>query len=506
MATVVNIRPSQSSEIIESAFQSIPGIIGQVRQSQMDTKRLEMQQSAALREEAEFNYLQKKRKKDKDAKQALYSTTAGLNYNWEALANPETYNQAFASSLPDNGSSWEAYQKAQILAGNTPELEAWEMGKKKSDMHYLNKEIGIFNELKEAKRLEGLRKGVNYSDESLDKYMQQQYNADNVYAKARQLYGEMPPQGATALNYTPRAKDLGFSGNLAQMASELWSSPEITDEEGNVISGGKAGAGQNVIKTVGLPLGAYLGYKGLKNPKAVWEATKGLFGMGSKDAVKKAVSSSKAVVPQGMKSMGDETLNYVANTILKKHQQNPEVAAKWYKKLVKSYPGLKDVFPGGGPGKMSTQQIMAKIKELSGSAPKNTSNLPNWKEMTKGPGFLKSLGIYSAPAFLGGAGSILGDDEGELLGKTAGTGLMAKYLGGPGASNIASWASSKSGKVDSFMKFAAKKFPKILGKAGVMAMADSPALPFGDMLALGFTAKEVVGLYKDYQEYLNKNQ
>ena len=56
------------------------------------------------------------------------------------------------------------------------------------------------------------------------------------------------------------------------------------------------------------------------------------------------------------------------------------------------------------------------------------------------------------------------------------------------------------------MKFAAKKFPAILGKAGVMAMADSPMLPIGDLLGLGFTIKEIVSLYGDYQDYLNKKQ
>ena len=54
-------------------------------------------------------------------------------------------------------------------------------------------------------------------------------------------------------------------------------------------------------------------------------------------------------------------------------------------------------------------------------------------------------------------------------------------------------------KTKSFWKFLARKVPTILGKATTMALADSPALPFGDLLALGFTAYEIMGLYNEWK-------
>ena len=54
----------------------------------------------------------------------------------------------------------------------------------------------------------------------------------------------------------------------------------------------------------------------------------------------------------------------------------------------------------------------------------------------------------------------------------------------------------------SFITFLTARLPKIGSRAAVMAMADSPGLPFGDILALGYTIYEIYNTYKLYNNYM----
>ena len=45
-----------------------------------------------------------------------------------------------------------------------------------------------------------------------------------------------------------------------------------------------------------------------------------------------------------------------------------------------------------------------------------------------------------------------------------------------------------------------KKVPKILGSAGAIAMADSPAPGLADLMALGFTAYEIKQLLFEWNK------
>ena len=92
MATVVNIRPSQQSEIIEEAFSTIPGIMGQMRQNQMQEAKLDQMRASELRQQAEYNYTQDLRRKSEDAKKALFTSTSGSEYyKKNLLASEDTW-------------------------------------------------------------------------------------------------------------------------------------------------------------------------------------------------------------------------------------------------------------------------------------------------------------------------------------------------------------------------------------------------------------------------------
>ena len=104
---------------------------------------------------------------------------------------------------------------------------------------------------------------------------------------------------------------------------------------------------------------------------------------------------------------------------------------------------------------------------------------------------------YFAPMAGRAIGEAVGDELGEAVGGTVGTGVL-------GAKALSAKMVNKVGDRTkmSFISYLGRKAGAMGGKAAIMAMADSPYLPFGDILAIGYTAIEVVRTYKQWQEYL----
>ena len=102
-----------------------------------------------------------------------------------------------------------------------------------------------------------------------------------------------------------------------------------------------------------------------------------------------------------------------------------------------------------------------------------------------------AAGKFFAPMALAELGEYIGDEEGRAVGRaTGGAGIIA---------NVA----YKKGK-QSFASFMAKRAAKTGVKMGALAMADSPFLPVGDFLALGFGALEIYHAFKDWQSYIEE--
>ena len=101
------------------------------------------------------------------------------------------------------------------------------------------------------------------------------------------------------------------------------------------------------------------------------------------------------------------------------------------------------------------------------------------------------IGAYAAPQIGRGIGGAAGGELGGDIGQTVGAGV---YGGAVAAPAVKSMLKSRVAP-KSFLKYLAKKAPKIAGRMGAMALADSPALPFGDLLALGYGAYELISLY-----------
>jgi len=102
-----------------------------------------------------------------------------------------------------------------------------------------------------------------------------------------------------------------------------------------------------------------------------------------------------------------------------------------------------------------------------------------------------AAGKYFAPMALGELGEYIGGEEGGAIGR------------GVGGSGIVANVVYKKGK-QSFASFMARRAAATGVKMGALAMADSPFLPIGDFLALGFGALEVYHAYKDWQAYIEE--
>ena len=93
----------------------------------------------------------------------------------------------------------------------------------------------------------------------------------------------------------------------------------------------------------------------------------------------------------------------------------------------------------------------------------------------------------------GELGEALGDRElGELIGKGTPTAAL-------GARLIANRA--KAHKM-SFWSFLKARIPKVGARAAGMALADSPVVPIGDIIAAGYTIYEIYNTYKLYNNYM----
>ena len=116
----------------------------------------------------------------------------------------------------------------------------------------------------------------------------------------------------------------------------------------------------------------------------------------------------------------------------------------------------------------------------------------NWKSTTA-----INIGTLAAPVVLPMLGEAIGGDIGQATGRTASTAILLNKVGVGGVKNIGNYGKR------TFLNFLASKFPIIAGKAALTAMADSPALPLMDVVALGIAANDVIEVYKEWSDIYN---
>ena len=110
----------------------------------------------------------------------------------------------------------------------------------------------------------------------------------------------------------------------------------------------------------------------------------------------------------------------------------------------------------------------------------------NWKSPTA-----ISVGTFASPVVLPMIGEAIAGETGETVGEVASTGILINHV---------RKTKAVPAVARTFTNFLASKFPMIASKAGIAAMADSPAVPFGDIAALGIAAYDIIKYYKEWRE------
>ena len=90
-----------------------------------------------------------------------------------------------------------------------------------------------------------------------------------------------------------------------------------------------------------------------------------------------------------------------------------------------------------------------------------------------------------APMAYRALGGAVGDELGEAVGGTLGTIQLINKV---------------PGKM-SFIKYLMKSIPRIAGKAGVIALADSPFVGPSDLLAAGVAVYEIYNTWESWKRY-----
>ena len=101
---------------------------------------------------------------------------------------------------------------------------------------------------------------------------------------------------------------------------------------------------------------------------------------------------------------------------------------------------------------------------------------------------------YFAPLAGREIGEAVAGETGKVYGQTAGTAALTTKV-------LTNKVGDKTKM--SFASYLARRIGKIGGKATLMAMADSPMVPFGDIAALGYSIIEIYTTFKAWQQYLD---
>jgi len=412
--------------------------IEKLNQSRISNQANARAERMALLQEAQLKYSQKITEQTKNQVNAINQWSShGLDFD---AATGSDINAAFSSKLPDLSEQWQGYVAASKSNDINPDFMTFNKQVMGQNASYMNTVIGRFNILAQEYK----RENPNASSKSIMKYMQTHHDADQVYENYSRVAAMGGGQGAqfmTPLLYEPPVKDEHWLKDLASIVYD----PGVEGEGARL----KGGPVATLMGAAPLAYGAHKAYgtytKGsaeyLKAAEAAWgDPRKGGMSAGKYEKVygEKKGASGKAGTTWKASS---KIKGFARNTGLSETALGK--AAKWAK------------------GKAMPKGAKPSVK-----------------------GFVKGAAPYFAPSIGETIGDVAGDTGGDI-GRTVGVATMAKALDAPK-------------KTKSFWKFLARKVPAMLGKATTMAMADSPALPFGDLLALGFTASEIVGLYNEW--------
>jgi len=417
--------------------------IGQFEQMRTAKSADARAERMAVLQEAQINYNQKLTEQTNNQAKALTQWSSyGLDH--KAAANPD-YNVAFSAKLPSLATQIEGYQKSSLANGITnPDYATFQNDVLRQNAAYMNTIVGRFN--LEYDRLKN--ENPNASEKSIMNELRLNYNADQVYENYMQVQSTNTTGQAVMnpLKYLPATVDEPWYKDLASMVYE----PGIEGRGAELKGGPTAGLMMTVPTLYGIGK-AYNTVKAgsaeyIKAAEVAWGKPKD--GGMSATEYKKTYGETKS--QSGNPNKKGST--FKASKKLAKHARNTGLSQTYLGKAAK-----------WAKGKVTPKGAKPSVK-----------------------GFVKGAAPYFAPSAGRMAGEAIAGDTGGDVGQTLGTGYLLNKAAKP------------AGK--SFVSYLASKAPSMAAKMGVMAMADSPALPIGDILALGWSAVEVYKLYQAWSE------
>ena len=415
--------------------------IGQFEQMRTAKSADARAERMAVLKEANIKYNQNITEQTNNQAKALTQWSSyGLDH--KAAANPD-YNVAFSAKLPSLATQIEGYQKSSLANGiPNPDYALFQNDVLRQNAAYMNNIVGRFN--LEYDRLKA--ENPNASDKVIMEELKLNYNADQVYENYMQVQSTNTTGQAVMnpLKYLPATVDEPWYKDLASMVYE----PGIEGRGGELKGGPTAG----LMMTAPAVYGAVKAFGTVKEGSAEYlKAAEAAWGK-PKDGGMKAAKYEK-VYGEKKGASGKAGTTWKASSKVKGFARNTGLsqtalgkAAKWAK------------------GKVTPKGAKPSVK-----------------------GFVKGAAPYFAPSAGRMAGEAIAGDTGGDVGQSAGLIAMGKALKAPT-------------KAKSFGKFLMRKLPAMFGKAGAIALADSPAPGPGDLLALGFTAVEIFNLYNEWTE------
>ena len=257
----VVLQPSAGSGVFQNLLESLPQYAMQMqkmRQSQA------VQERQLLMQEQKHNWTMKVAEKEENASNALNKWSEG-NYNWGILGE-EDARDAYSMSLSSEASAIDGYKTDMDSYGMNASVNTLLDAKQVVDKKWVDAVTNRFES--DAKIFRQSGQNTLLSDDKLNRHLQDNYNAQNVFNNYASIYGTDAAVARFAAFYTPTADETGTMDYL----KSIFSSPDISDPMGGGVIPGTGGVNAGGIAQtaggVGILGGMTKGYTGHKKRTA----------------------------------------------------------------------------------------------------------------------------------------------------------------------------------------------------------------------------------------------
>ena len=207
MATNINITPSYQSQALSKTLSSVPEMLLQYQRARQDKALAEesaaRQERRLVIEESNHNWNKKIQEQGINAQNAL-NHWSGEGYRYDLLADKDgrlAYGPL--GNLPDRETKWQGYSDAMKSYGTSANRQVFESSANLSDQAYMTAVARRFRS--DAVTFRNFGNNSQLSEDDLNRGLQDQLHAKNVYDNYMAVYGNQATQEFFAGIYQPTA-------------------------------------------------------------------------------------------------------------------------------------------------------------------------------------------------------------------------------------------------------------------------------------------------------------